>query len=70
MVTIENAFPQGYAQNDVIQFTLIGVKNPPTTDLTGPVTLKVYYEETTSEVNVYNGSELTFKAEPSDQVFI
>lgn len=70
VVTIENAFPQGYTSPDTIQFELIGVKNPPTTDRTDSVSLKIYYEEDTSEVNIYNGEDLTFKAEPSTQVFI
>jgi hypothetical protein len=65
VVTIENAFPNGYQAGDQIKFILTGVTNPPTTDLTGSITLKIYYTEQTSEINVYNGNELTFKAVPS-----
>lgn len=70
VVMIQNGFPNGYSEGDYIVFTLNGVTNPPTTDETSGITIKVYYEETSSEVNVYEGNDLTFTAEPSTSVTI
>ena len=70
VVIIENGFPSGYTQGDYIEFTLNGVRNPPTTDRTAGITIKIYYEEVSSEINNYLGNELTFKAELSDQVSV
>lgn len=60
IVTIRNAFPNGYSQGDQLSFTLQGVTNPPTTDKTDGITVKIYYVETTSEINNYSGNNLTF----------
>lgn len=65
VVTIENAFPNGYKAGDTISFTLMGVTNPPTTDKTGNISIKIYYVEFVSEINVYNGNNLWFQASPS-----
>ncbi len=70
VVTITHAFPNGYNKSDALQFTLIGITNPPTTDKTDGITVKIFYVETTSEINVYLGNNLTFQASPSPSIWM
>ena len=42
-VIITNSFPNGYNKGDTIKFTLVGVTNPPTTQVTHSITVLIYY---------------------------
>lgn len=54
-VTLSNAFSQGYNQGDLIQFTISGIQNPAKLDITDPITVKIFYSELESDINVYSG---------------
>lgn len=72
ILTIKNAFPQGYLQGDIVSFTVVGVTNPRTTKPTHPIKIDIYYESNDGSedelIDVYDGLELIFKAEPSPHI--
>jgi hypothetical protein len=70
---IRNAFPNGYEQGSVIEFTLTGVRNPKTTKQTQPIYLEVYYQNTEGGVelvDMYKGSELVMTPKPSPLISV
>jgi hypothetical protein len=60
VIEISDGFPKGYKAGQPIEFTLRGITNPDTTKRTGSVSVKVFYEEFTNEINVYTGDQMTF----------
>lgn len=54
-----NAFPAGYNQGDLIQFTISGISNPVSVGITDPILVKIFYVEFQSDINLYNGSNMT-----------
>ena len=56
---LTNAFQTGYNQGDLIQFTISGISNPSTVGSTEPITIKIYYIEFQSDINIYDGSNMT-----------
>ena len=64
-VLLTDAFPSGYNQGDIISFTIGGVKNPSTVGTTDPISVKIFYTEFQSDINFYEGTNMTLNATAS-----
>ena len=66
IIYIRNAFPNGMPEIDTFFIQLSDFINPPTIQPTDPFEVLIFYTENVNEVCHYQGTALTFSAEPSN----
>jgi len=68
IIYVRNAFPNGLPEIQSFFITLTDFTNPPTTQETDSFEFKIFYVENVSEVSIYQGTQKTFTATPSDAI--
>lgn len=68
IIYVYDAFPNGLTEIQTFEIQLSDFINPSTTQETDSFEFKIFYEENVSEVSVYQGTQKTFKATPSEAI--